>query len=102
MAAYILATFEITDPETYARYVSDVVPLIAKHGGEILVADRAGETLEGRPAPVTVILKFPSQEAARAWYDDPAYVPVRQIRFDCTKGASLALLKELPKHRREW
>jgi uncharacterized protein (DUF1330 family) len=40
--------------------------------------------LEGPPVEGVVIAEFPTFEAAKAWYDSPAYTEVRQHRF---KGA---------------
>jgi uncharacterized protein (DUF1330 family) len=66
--------------------VHAVVPLLRKHGAEILVADYESQQLEGEPRKVNVVLKFPSAEAARNWYNDPAYGPVKQISLDSTGG----------------
>ena len=37
--------------------------------------------VEGPKVEGVVILKFPSIEAAKAWYDSPAYRTVREHRF---------------------
>ena len=42
------------------------------------------ESLEGAPIEGSVIVEFPSIEAAKAWYDGPAYAAAREHRF---KGA---------------
>ena len=60
MAAYTVANYRITDPESYEAYPPAVVPTLMAHGAEILVADRKSETLEGEPAHVTVVVKFPA------------------------------------------
>jgi uncharacterized protein (DUF1330 family) len=41
MSAYIIASYDIADSETYSAYLPGVVPLLAKHGAEVLVADYA-------------------------------------------------------------
>jgi uncharacterized protein (DUF1330 family) len=94
MAAYLIVTYDIADPKGFEPYVPGVIPLLQKHGAEVLVADREAETLEGRAAGVNVVLKFPSEEAAKAWYNDPAYQPVKQIRLNSTKNGYAALAKE--------
>lgn len=43
------------------------------------------EVLEGPDVEGIVILEFPSIEAAKAWYDSPAYTEAREHRF---KGAN--------------
>jgi uncharacterized protein (DUF1330 family) len=86
MAVYVIAGYGITDPKGYEGYVHAVVPLLRKHGAEILVADYESQQLEGEPRKVNVVLKSPSAEAARNWYNDPVYGPVKQKRLDSTGG----------------
>ncbi|MCB0713867.1 MAG: DUF1330 domain-containing protein [Ignavibacteriae bacterium] len=93
MAAYVVATYTINDPEGYGPYVPGVIPLLQKHGAEILAADYETKVLEGSADTVTVILKFESEEAAESWYNDPDYVPVKQVRLDSSTG-SVVLAKE--------
>ena len=94
MSAYILASYDIVDSEGYEGYVPGVVPLLAKHGAEILVADSDAKGLEGEKRGVYVVLRFESDEAALAWYNDPAYEPVKKIRVDSSESGSLVLAKE--------
>jgi uncharacterized protein (DUF1330 family) len=94
MSVYVIATYNITDPKGYEGYVPGVVPILQKHGAEVLAADYEAKALEGQAAGVNVVLKFASEKAARDWYDDPAYAPVRQIRLNSTKGGSIVLAKE--------
>ena len=39
------------------------------------------ETLESAPTEGAVILEFPSMEAAKTWYESPAYRAAREHRF---------------------
>jgi uncharacterized protein (DUF1330 family) len=39
------------------------------------------EVLEGPDVEGVVILEFPTLEAAKAWYDSPAYTEAREHRF---------------------
>ena len=94
MAAYIIVSYDIVDPEGYEGYVPGVLPLLQKHGGKILVADYAAEALEGDRRSVYVVLKFDSEEAARNWYFDPAYEPVRKIRLGSCDNNSLVLAQQ--------
>lgn len=91
MSAYIIASYDIVDSETYSGYVPGVAPLLAKHGAEILVADYDAEALEGERRQVYVVLRFATEEAARAWYDDPDYAPAKKIRLASTANGSLVL-----------
>lgn len=93
MPAYMIASYDIADPDGYEGYVPGVVPLLQKHGAEILVADYEASAMEGEARGVYVVLKFPSEEAALAWYNDPAYEPVRKIRLDASANGNLVLAK---------
>ena len=66
-------------------YSAQVGPTFQGHSVEILAAYGPHVTLEGNEVEGVVIAKFPSIEAARAWYDSPVYQKVVQHRF---KGAS--------------
>jgi len=94
MSVYVIATYDITDPKGYEGYVAGVVPLLYKYGGEILVADYQAQALEGRAPGVNVVVRFPSEEAARNWYNDPAYGPVKRIRLNSCQNGAIVLTKE--------
>ena len=87
MAGYLIANYNITNPEGYQAYIAAVGPTILAHQGEILVAGEGSEAVEGEPGAVTVVLKFPSKEALRAWYDSPEYQEIIHLRTDNTEGA---------------
>ncbi len=86
MAGYVIVNYRITNPEGFNAYTASVVPTILAHDGEILVAGPGSEAVEGSPEPVSVIVKFPSREAARDWYDSPEYQAIIHHRLDNTEG----------------
>ncbi len=86
MAAYLVANYRITNPEGYQRYTAAVGPTLVAHEAELLVADRATEGMEGDGAPVTVVLKFASKEAAHGWYNSPEYQAIIHHRIDNSDG----------------
>ncbi len=94
MTAYIIASYDIVDPPAYEGYVPGLVPLLQKHGAEILVAEYDAQPLEGEKRNVYVVLKFQSEEAARGWYTDPAYEPVKKIRLDSCDNSNAVLAKQ--------
>lgn len=93
MSAYMLAIYDITDPEAYEPYVPGVIPLLQKHGAEILVADYEAQVLEGETGSTYVVLRFESEEAALAWYNDPAYEDVKKIRMNSSKNGKVVITK---------
>ncbi|MAM71797.1 MAG: hypothetical protein CMP91_11720 [Gammaproteobacteria bacterium] len=86
MTAYLIANYKITNPEEYESYVPAVMPTLGAHGAEVLVADYETEVLEGAPSNVSVVLRFPSKEAARSWYNSPEYQAIIHHRTDNTEG----------------
>ncbi len=86
MTAYLIANYDITNEEGYQSYVGAVGPTILSHGGEILVAGPGSEIVEGSPGAITAVLKFPSMEALRGWYDSSEYQGIIALRTDNTEG----------------
>jgi len=92
---YVIAQLAVKDLARYREeYVQHVVPLIAKHGGEVLVASTEARAFEGAPhGSWTVVIRFPSREDAVAWYESPEYAPLKQLRIESlTDGGHLALV----------
>ena len=94
MSAYIIASYDIADPKAYEGYVPGVVPLLLKHGAEILVASYDAQALEGDRRDVYVVLRFESEEAARAWHSDPEYAPIKKIRLDSSANGNVVLAQQ--------
>lgn len=94
MSVYFIASYDIEDPEAYESYVPGVVPLLEKHGAEILVADYDAKAIEGHGRGVNIVLKFESEAAAMNWYNDPDYRSVKQIRLDSTKNGTAIFAKQ--------
>jgi uncharacterized protein (DUF1330 family) len=86
VSGYLIANYELTNPEAYQDYVPAVMPTLEAHGAEVLVADYESEEVEGAPHKVTIVLRFPSKEAARAWYRSPEYQAIVHLRTDNTNG----------------
>ena len=81
MTAYVIYQGEVLDPEQYERYKEKSGPAVAASGGEFIVRGGDIDLLEGAaPAGRTVVLKFASMEAARAWYDSDQYREAKALR----------------------
>ena len=95
MSAYVIADVEVLDSAAYEEYRQQVPATIAAFGGRYLVRGGALTVLEGDWSPKRcVILEFPSMAQLKAWYDSPAYVPLRAIRQRSTKS-SLVMVEGL-------
>ncbi len=82
MSAYAIFTREKTlNQAEMDIYHQLVKATFAGHDVKILASYGPFEDLEGLPTEGTVIAEFPTMEAAKAWYDSPAYREVRIHRF---------------------
>ncbi|MGD2166812.1 MAG: DUF1330 domain-containing protein [Gammaproteobacteria bacterium] len=94
MSAYIIASYDIVDEKGMESYVPGVTPLLMKHHAEVLVASYNAHALEGEKRGVYVVLRFASDEAALAWYNDPEYAPLKKMRIDASDNANVVLARE--------
>ena len=60
----------------------------------MLAADFAAAVVEGRPQPVAVVLRFPSKEAARRWYESAEYQAIKHLRTDNSADAFVVFADE--------
>ncbi|MEP6678470.1 MAG: DUF1330 domain-containing protein [Betaproteobacteria bacterium] len=87
MAAYVIASIEVTDPATYEDYRKGVAATIAQYGGRFLARGGASEHLEGSFMPKrVVVLEFASSAAAKTWYASPEYAPLLALRKRASRG----------------
>ena len=92
MSAYYVLTQTVTNQEKYiSEYLPAVMPFLAKHGGEVIVANLQATALQGEPASGVVIIKFPSEENIRNFVDDPDYQPVKEIRLAATTDGNAVM-----------
>lgn len=93
MPGYIIAQYRITDGEGIGQYVDAVMPILQSYGGQPLVVDGASQPMEGNPPHQTVVVRFPSVEKARAFYDSEEYRAVRHFRTDNSDSGSLVIVE---------
>jgi uncharacterized protein (DUF1330 family) len=85
MSAYLIFTREETLDEAELKiYWNKIRATFAGHPVKVLVNYGRLEVLEGDPVEGVVIAEFPSFDAAKAWYESPAYQAIRPHRI---KGA---------------
>jgi len=93
-AGYVIVEMNISDPERYKQYMAEAPAAVKASGGEYLVRGGRSEALEGdwRPHRLAV-LRFPSYDAAKAWYDSDNYVRVRAKRAGATEYFNMMLVE---------
>jgi uncharacterized protein (DUF1330 family) len=79
MSAYIIAHVQVTNPVQYEEYKKWSTAAMKTAGAEVCVRGGQVQVLEGDWAPERiVVLKFPSFEAAKAFYELPEYLKARE------------------------
>jgi uncharacterized protein (DUF1330 family) len=79
--AYVIYEAEVLDPEAYEAYKTSAAASLAAAGGRYLVRGGTVEVLEGDPPKGrTVVVEFPTMEAALIWYRSEAYTDARRLR----------------------
>jgi uncharacterized protein (DUF1330 family) len=92
--AYIIVDMKITDPEQYKQYMADAPAAVADAGGEYLVRGGKFEALEGQWQPARIaMLRFPSYDKAKAFYDDEMYRAARAKRAGATEFFNMVLVE---------
>ena len=83
--AYVIVEMQVSDMEQYKQYMAQAPDTVKAAGGEYVVRGGRSETLEGQWQPARIaMLKFPSVEAAKAWYDGERYRQARTLRAGAT------------------
>jgi len=86
MTAYVIYIREQTyDQQELDIYANSAGAVLEKFPMQLLAANGRLEVLEGPVPEAVAIAKFPTIDAALAWYRSPDYQAVAQHRF---KGAS--------------
>ncbi len=89
MAVYVIYQAEILDAERYEEYRAKAGPCIVAAGGRYLVRGGEFAALEGDvPAGRTVVVEFPTRQAALEWYSSEEYSAIRKLR----EGAAQATM----------
>ncbi|THU01998.1 DUF1330 domain-containing protein [Lampropedia puyangensis] len=80
-SAYVIASVDVTHPDQYDEYRKLSTHAMQVHGAEVCIRGGNVEVLEGDWNPGrTVVLKFSSAEAAKAFYSSPEYTKARHAR----------------------
>jgi uncharacterized protein (DUF1330 family) len=94
---YLIVEMNISNPEQYKEYMSRAPAAVKAAGGEYLVRGGKQETLEGDWKPARVaMLRFPSYEQAKAFYDGQLYSEARGHRQGATEYFNMVLVEGVP------
>lgn len=81
MSGYIIAYAKVTNPAQYEEYKKWSSSAIESSGAEVCVRGGQVQILEGDWMPQRiVVLKFPTFDGAKAFYELPEYQKAREAR----------------------
>ena len=67
----------------YQEYLKNVTPIAKKYGGEYIVRAGKYDVMEGKwPYKRNVVIRFPTLEKAKEFYNSKEYEPIKKIRID--------------------
>lgn len=94
--AYLIVEMDISNLDQYKKYMEQAPACVKAYGGEYMVRGGRHETLEGDWQPHRVaVIKFPSYDKAKAFYEDGPYAQVRKLRAGATTYFNMLLVEGL-------
>lgn len=84
--AYLIGHVTVKDAEKWAEYRNQVPATLAPFGAELVLRGKRVAVFSGEhPQTDTVVIRFPSVDAMRAWHASPGYqalIPLRDKVID--------------------
>jgi uncharacterized protein (DUF1330 family) len=94
MSVYIIARFKIHDRAGYDRYEENFMQVFEPFGGTMLSVDEEPIALQGTfDFTRSVLMEFPSAEAAMAWMTSPEYKEIAKHRLEASIGEAIMVKK---------
>jgi uncharacterized protein (DUF1330 family) len=84
--AYWIAHITVDDLDAYQAYRAQVPGIIAAYGAKFLVRGGAQTVVEGAIRPRSVIIEFPSLQAAQDCYNSKQYQAAKLLRTNTSTG----------------
>lgn len=84
--AYWVAHVDVDDPDVYENYKRANAAPFAEYGAKFVVRGGDQEIREGQVRGRTVVIEFPSYEAAVACYESEGYQKAKTLRDPVSKG----------------
>lgn len=90
--AYWIAHVSVTDPQAYDKYrAANAVPF-ARFGAKFLVRGGTQTVVEGQLRARSVVIEFPSLQAATECYNSPDYQTAKALRLGAG-GADICIIE---------
>jgi len=87
MSAYLIAVETVHDEAMFAEYRKHIIATLEAFGGRFVARGGKLTVLEGESQhPRTVIIEFPSRDAAEGWYKSADYQKIIGLLLKSTSG----------------
>jgi len=87
MKAYAIVAETVSDEAMFDEYRKLVPATLAPFGGRFIVRGGKFTLVEGSwPRPRTVVIEFPSRDAAQGWYRSAEYQKIIGLRLKSSTG----------------
>ena len=87
-AAYLISESQVTDQALMDEYAEKAGPSVAAHDGVLIAATANVAHMDGMSKPPRIVMiRFPSMERAKEWYNSPEYQAVLPMRFRAANGS---------------
>ncbi len=83
---YWIGHVEVDDPTAYEAYRQANAGAFAKYGGRFLVRGGPRVDVEGHAKPRSVVIEFPTYQAAQDCYHSPEYQAAKALRDPVSRG----------------
>tara|TARA_B100000073_G_scaffold260482_1_gene220218 strand:+ start:142 stop:438 length:297 start_codon:yes stop_codon:yes gene_type:complete len=87
-----LVTTTVTNP-AFAEYVEAFQPWIESVGGFVFAKDLNSQTVEGNGGELSVIIEFPSKQAAINAYNSPEYKELSKLRWANSTNTNITIME---------
>jgi len=81
MTALLIARIKVLNPEQMQAYGVAAGPTVAAYEGEFIARGKFAASLLGdESASAVAVMRFPSVDAANAWFESPEYQALAELR----------------------
>ena len=91
-SGYWMLTTTVKKPAAFKEYVQEFKPWLKSVGGSLVIKDSDPQIVEGRGGKLSVIISFPSKQAAIDAYNSPEYQELSKKRWASTKKTNLIIM----------
>ena len=91
-SGFWLLTTTVKKPAAFKEYVQEFKPWLKSVGGSLVMKDSDPQIVEGRGGGLSVVISFPSKQAAIDAYNSPEYQELTKKRWASTKKTNLIIM----------